>query len=79
MKRLPPLKLALYAAMILGFAMLESPMLLFANRVEPFNMGMPFLFFWNLLWWAFLTALFLVGYLTDWGSARRRRGEGGVS
>lgn len=71
MKHLPPLKLALYAGMILGFVMLESPVILLANRIEPVLLGMPFLLWWSLLWWAFLTAVFLVAYLTDWGSRSR--------
>lgn len=69
--RLPPLKLALYAGMILGFVMLESPVIMLANYIDPIILGMPFLFFWNLVWWVFLTALFLVAYLTDWGSRTR--------
>lgn len=67
-KTLPPCKLAIYGGMVLGFLMLESPMILVANQVEPMIMGMPFFFIWNLGWWAFLTALFLVAYLTNWGS-----------
>lgn len=66
----PPRKLAIYGAMLLGFAMLESPMIMIANRIEPTVMGIPFLFIWNLGWWAFLTALFWVAYLTNWGSGR---------
>lgn len=68
LKHLPPLKLALYGGILLGFIMLESPAVMIANQIEPILLGMPFLFFWNLIWWAFLTALFLVAYLTDWGS-----------
>ncbi|MDR5860168.1 hypothetical protein FZZ93_07165 [Halomonas eurihalina] len=67
-KMLPPRKLALYGSMFLGFLMLESPMILVANQIEPMIMGVPFFFIWNLGWWAFLTALFLVAYLTNWGS-----------
>ena len=67
-KTLPPLKLALYGGILLGFVMLESPLIMTANQIEPMVMGMPFLFAWNLAWWFVLTALFLVAYLTNWGS-----------
>ncbi|WP_016853853.1 hypothetical protein [Halomonas smyrnensis] len=63
-------KLAIYGGMLLGFVMLESPMILVANQIEPMVMGIPFLLLWSLGWWAFLTALFLVAYLTHWGSSR---------
>ena len=68
MKYLPPLKLARYSGMLLGFFMLESPIIMLANRIEPMLMGLPFLLAWNLFWWFALTALFLVAYLTNWGS-----------
>ena len=67
---LRPRKLGLYGGLLLGFIMLESPMILVANQIEPIVMGIPFFFLWNLGWWAFLTALFLVAYLTNWGSER---------
>lgn len=68
LKNLPPLKLALYGGILLGFIMLESPLIMMANQVEPMLLGMPFFFLWNLAWWAFITALFLLAYLTNWGS-----------
>ncbi|QEM82608.1 hypothetical protein [Halomonas binhaiensis] len=64
-------KLAIYGGMLLGFIMLESPLVMVANHVEPMVMGVPFLFVWNLGWWAFLTILFLIAYLTNWGSTTR--------
>ncbi|ALM53345.1 hypothetical protein [Halomonas huangheensis] len=71
-------KLVIYGGLLLGFIMLESPLILVANQVEPMIMGVPFLFVWNLVWWAFLTVLFLVAYLTNWGSksvSRSRRDD----
>lgn len=67
-KTFPPRKIAIYGGMLLGFVMLESPMIMIANTVDPMVMGIPFLFVWNLGWWAFLTGLFLMAYLTNWGS-----------
>ncbi|MFQ3787544.1 hypothetical protein [Halomonas sp. A29] len=68
LRNLPPIKLALYGGILLGFIMLESPAVMMANQIEPMLLGMPFLFVWNLAWWGFITLLFLVAYLTDWGS-----------
>ncbi|OZT79777.1 DUF3311 domain-containing protein [Marinococcus halophilus] len=47
--------------------MLESPIILIANRVEPFLLGMPFLVFWVFFWWLLCTCLFFVAYKTNWG------------
>ena len=68
MKYLTPLKVSIYGGMIFSFFMLESPVIMLANRIEPMVMGFPFLLVWNLFWWFVLTALFLVAYLTNWGS-----------
>ncbi len=66
----------LYFAILVGFIVLESPLILMANHATPFVLGLPFFLFWNLLWWAVLTLLFLVGYLTHWGSGPAvREGE----
>lgn len=68
MKYLTPLKLSIYSVMLFSFFMLESPVIMLANRIEPLLMGIPFLLVWNLFWWFVLTALFLVAYFTNWGS-----------
>src|SRR5690554_4950452 len=68
-KTLSPRKLAIYGGMLLGFVMLESPMIMIVNKIDPMIMGAPFLFVWNLGWWAFLTGLFLLAYLMNWGSS----------
>ncbi|WP_249977867.1 hypothetical protein [Vreelandella olivaria] len=69
---LTPRKLALYAGILFCFFMLESPIIMWANQIEPMLFGMPFFFLWNLFWWFALTALFLVAYLTNWGSPTKR-------
>ena len=68
MKYLTPLKLSIYGGMIFSFFMLESPIIMLANLIEPMVLGIPFLIVWNLFWWFALTALFLVAYFTNWGS-----------
>lgn len=65
---LTPRKLSLYASMMVCFVMLESPLILIANSIEPMLFGLPFFLVWNLFWWFVLTMTFLVAYLTNWGS-----------
>lgn len=60
------------AATVLGLIMLESPIILLANRAEPTVLGFPFLLAWVLFWWAFCTAVFLVAHLMNWGKPRNR-------
>jgi hypothetical protein len=66
--KVPGKKILLYSLIILSFIMMESPVILLANKIEPIILGIPFLLFWNLIWWFVLTVLFLIGYLTNWGS-----------
>ncbi|QUW20867.1 hypothetical protein JSQ81_13705 [Sporosarcina sp. Marseille-Q4063] len=66
--RVPGKKILLYSLIILCFIMMESPMVLLANKIEPIILGIPFLLFWTLIWWFALTVLFLIGYLINWGS-----------
>lgn len=68
----PKKKIMLYTMIIICFIIMESPLILLANKAEPFVLGLPFLIFWNLLWWFIGTVLFLVGYITNWGSRERK-------
>lgn len=61
-------KRAVFTALtIIGLIMMESPIILWANKIEPMVLGIPFLLFWVLFWWAFCTVLFLVAYKYNWG------------
>jgi len=64
-------RIAFTVLIILGLVMMESPIILFVNKVEPTVMGMPFLLFWILFWWAFCTIVFLVAYRMNWGKNKR--------
>lgn len=66
------LRVFFIAATIFGIIMMESPTILWANRVEPTVLGFPFLLAWVLFWWAFCTAVFLVAHLMNWGKPRNR-------
>ncbi len=43
----------------------------FANRVEPFVLGLPFLLFWILLWVVLTSAIMGLIYALDEAAARR--------
>ncbi|MBT2600488.1 MULTISPECIES: DUF3311 domain-containing protein [Oceanobacillus] len=47
--------------------MLESPIILAANRVEPMIFGFPFLISWVLFWWLFCCVVLYIAYRTNWG------------
>jgi len=56
-----------HVATILGLVMLISPVLLFANTIEPTIFGMPFLLAWVLFWWGYCTVVFLLAHFYNWG------------
>ncbi|SFE44456.1 Protein of unknown function [Lentibacillus persicus] len=60
-------KMFFHVAVIFGLIMLETPIVLMANNIEPVIFGMPFLVFWVLFWWFFCTIIFLIAYMKKWG------------
>ena len=56
-----------HTVVILGLIMLETPIVLLANNIEPMIFGLPFLVFWVLFWWLFCTIIFLIAYIKKWG------------
>lgn len=46
------------------------PGALIANRVEPMILGLPFLFFWYILWMFLLFAGLLAAFLKQYGGKR---------
>jgi len=55
---------------IIGLLMLESPIILLANSIEPIIFGFPFLVAWVLFWWAFCTIIFFIAYKMNWGKQK---------
>lgn len=51
--------------MVLAFLPSIFPIFSVANRVEPFVFGLPFAFFWVVLWILIVFSLLLVMYLMD--------------
>lgn len=66
------LRIFLIAMPTIGLIMLESPILLLANSIEPVLLGFPFLIVWVLFWWAFCTIMFFIAYKMDWGKSKNR-------
>lgn len=48
------------ALIILSVCMTASPLVILANKIEPFTLGVPFFFFWNVFW---PTMLFVLSIL----------------
>ncbi len=54
--------------LIIGFAAIEFPGIFFVmDKVEPFVMGLPFLYGYALCCWSYLCAVFFYAYKTKWG------------
>jgi hypothetical protein len=51
--------------MVLAFLPTIFPIFSVANRVEPFVFGLPFAFFWVVLWILIVFSLLVVMYLMD--------------
>ncbi|WP_047865680.1 hypothetical protein [Rubrobacter aplysinae] len=51
--------------MVLAFLPTIFPIFSLANRVEPFVFGLPFVFFWVVLWILVVFSLLLLMYLMD--------------
>ncbi|MGQ9652305.1 MAG: hypothetical protein ACUVXJ_19610 [Phycisphaerae bacterium] len=68
------LKTVLYTLIVICFVVAESPLILWANRIEPMILGLPFLIGWVIIWWAVTIVLYLIGYLTNWGEGSSELG-----
>lgn len=64
---------------IFGLFMMEGPVILLANRIDPVIMGMPFLLFWILFWWLFCTVVFFVAYRRNWGKPESSKNDGSAN
>lgn len=57
----------IWALIILGLGAIEFPGIFFINRIEPHIFGMPFLYGFVLLVWAFMCLVLGVAYYYNWG------------
>lgn len=62
--------LIIWGLLLLGLAAMEFPgVFVFHQRAEPEILGLPFIYGYNILWWAFMCAVMLYAYLNRWGRA----------
>lgn len=67
-KRINKRKLLIGILLALGFGAMEFPgILLVMDRVEPFLLGLPFLYGYILCCWAYMCMVFFYAYRTGWG------------
>lgn len=54
--------------LIIGFGAIEFPGIFFVmDKVEPFIMGVPFLYGYIFCWWLYMCSVFFYAYRTSWG------------
>lgn len=57
----------IYGILLIGFLSIEFPGILLINRIDPWILGLPFLYGFVLLIWAIMTLTLLYAALTAWG------------
>lgn len=63
----PSFKSSLWIMIILGFVAIEFPGIFFINRIEPYLLGMPFIYGFVVLIWGYMSILLFIAYKTKWG------------
>lgn len=65
----------IWVLLLIGLAAMEFPgVFFFKDKVDPFILGMPFIYGYILCWWAYMCVILLYAYKTRWGQLK---GEGG--
>lgn len=70
----------LWILMLIGFMFMEFPGIFFYwDKADPYIFGFPFIYGWNLIWWAYFVVVILWAYLSDWGekASEERKKKGG--
>lgn len=57
----------IWTLLIIGFAIMEFPGIFFINRIDPMIFGLPFIYGFTIIMWAFMCAILLYAYKTNWG------------
>jgi hypothetical protein len=66
----------IWALLLLGFAAMEFPgVLFFGDRATPFIFGLPFIYGYIILLWAYMCAVLLYAYRVRWGRETDERGD----
>lgn len=61
------LKSRLIILLLAGFALIEFPGIFFINRIEPVIFGMPFIYSFVLIVWAYMCIVLFYAYKKNWG------------
>ena len=68
MSQVPKRRLIIIALIVLDFCAIEFPgIILSGGRVEPRIFGLPFLYGYHVICWAFMTLVLLYAWRTAWG------------
>jgi hypothetical protein len=71
-----PRSTVIWVLLLLGFGAMEFPgVLFFANKSEPEIFGLPFIYGYVLLLWAYMCVVLLYAYRVHWGHADYLEGD----
>lgn len=60
--------IVIWTLILVGLAAMEFPgVLFFHQRAEPEIFGLPFIYGYNILWWAYMCVVMLYAYKVRWG------------
>lgn len=63
----------IWSLLLLGFALMEFPgVFLFRDKVTPFIFGLPFIYGYILICWAYMCLVLFYAYKTNWGKISER-------
>ncbi len=64
----------LWFFILLGFAIMEFPGILFINRIDPVIFGFPFIYGFMLFMWLYMCIVLLIAYKIYWGKPKGHPG-----
>ncbi len=66
-KQSSTLSKTLWALILIGFAIMQFPGIFFINRIDPMIFGLPFIYGFTIIMWAYMVIIMFIGYKTNWG------------
>jgi uncharacterized membrane protein len=68
----PATKKVIIILLLIGFLFMEFPgVFFFKDIAEPYIFGLPFIYGYILIWWAFMCIVMFVAYKTNWGDKKK--------
>lgn len=55
---------------VLGFAVMQFPGIFFINRIDPMIFGMPFIYGFTIIMWAYMCVVLFLAYRFNWGKGK---------